>query len=201
MYSHVSEVNWICKRKSKTLRQRDKKGEAWKEKERRRKNTGSLNEYVEKRPGIGTDTPHHTTVETLTSPLSLFPPCHHSFSPSLFPSFHLLCHCTWPLHFLSLHFLSFTPFSPSLIISLHHLLPPPLPLRLSLQLNSSFSSVCLPQSVSFLNLTASPSLLSKLLTALSPPLFPSDFSFYAIKSNLYISLVHPIVSISLASKC
>lgn len=134
MYTHASEVNWICKRKSKKLRQRVTKGEAWKEdreKEKKKKNTGSLN--VEKRPGIRTDTPHHTTVKTLTSLPSLFPPAI-TLSPSYFPSFHLLCLCTWPLHFLSLHFLSFTPLFPSLIISLPSLFapsyPPPLPLRL-----------------------------------------------------------------------
>lgn len=80
-----------------------KRREDWQNRKR------SLNEYMEKRPGIRTDTPHHTTVETLTSGLSLPPPL-----PSLFHYFHLLCHCTWPLHFLSLHFLSFTPFIPRL---------------------------------------------------------------------------------------
>lgn len=53
---------------------------------------------------------HHTVFETLTSLLCFFPLCHHSFYPSPFVSLHLLCHSTWPLHFLSLRFPSFTSF-------------------------------------------------------------------------------------------
>lgn len=73
------------------------RGEDWEK-------TGSLNECVEKRPGIGTDTPHHTTVETLTSLLSLFSPL-----PSLFLSLPL----SFPPSALPLHLassLSLTPF-------------------------------------------------------------------------------------------
>lgn len=66
---------------------------------------------MEKLPGIETDTPHHTVFETLTSLLCFFLLCHHSFPSSSFLSLHLLCSSTWPLHFLSLHFPSFTSFS------------------------------------------------------------------------------------------
>lgn len=162
LWCTVVPVQWIESARERARNwDKAKKEEAWKEKEEKTGGKGkkrrSLNECVEKRAGIETDTPHHTTVETLTSPLSLFPPCHHSFSPSLFPSLHLLCHCTWPLHVLSLHFLSFTPF----LSFAHHfsffsvctILPSSSSLpSFFLRLNSPLSSLCLPQSVSSLRI-------------------------------------------------
>lgn len=130
-------------------KQREKTGRGEAEGRQENPKTGSLNEFIEKRPGIGTDTPHHTTVETLTSPLCV---SLSAITLSLPPSPSALT-----LHLASS--LSLTPFPPfysfslsSLIISLSSHFgrshPRPLPLSPFLQMNSSFSFVRLPQSVS-----------------------------------------------------
>lgn len=83
-YSRTSQVTELNQQRSKTLRpteereaeqegkkQREKTGRGEAGGRQEKPKTGSLNEFIEKRPGIGTDTPHHTTVETLTSQLSV----------------------------------------------------------------------------------------------------------------------------------
>lgn len=187
MYSDASAVNWICKRKSKKLRQRAKKEDAWKEKEektdrKQKKKTGCLNECVEKRPGIGADTPHHTTVETLTSLLSVFPPAITlSLPPSLLPS---ICSATAPGFFTFSHSISsLLLLFPLLSSFLFLLCSCHLTLLLSplfSQLNSSFSSVCLPQSIwQRLHLHYWRFWHGCLL-----PLCPCDFFVYGIKDHL-----------------
>lgn len=136
-------------------KQREKTGRGEAEGRQEKPKTGSLNEFIEKRPGIGTDTPHHTTVETLTSPL-----CVSLSAITLSPSLSSFSPSALTLHLASS--LSLTPFPPfysfslsSLIISLSsHFArshPRPLPLSPFLQMNSSFSFVRLPQSVSSLD--------------------------------------------------
>lgn len=115
-------------------KQREKTGRGEAEGRQEKPKTGSLNEFIEKRPGIGTDTPHHTTVETLTSPLCVSLSAITLSLPPSPPSLHLLWRCTWPLHFLSLHFLPFTPFLSPLSSFLFLLTLPDLTLVLFLSL-------------------------------------------------------------------
>lgn len=126
--------------------------------------------------------PHRTTGETLTSSLSLSPP--------LPPSLRLLCGCTWPLHVpsfpllhaafssrrFSLGSVRAASSSSSSSASSSSSLP-------FLPLNSSFSAVCLPQSVSSLLLSSASSSLS--------------FSFFAscrISKSFYSCYSHHLIS-------
>lgn len=82
---------------------RGKKGLKRNKERRLGKNTGSLKENVRKASWRwGRHAPSHNSRDINFSTLSLLAP------PSLFPSSHLLRRCTWPLHFLSPHFLPFT---------------------------------------------------------------------------------------------
>lgn len=166
--------------------------------------TGSLNEFIEKRPGIGTDTPHHTTVETLTSPLSVFLSAITLSLPPSPPSLHLLRRCTWPLHFLSLHFLPFTPFLSPLSSFLFLLTLPDLTLVLFLSLLFCRWIVLFLLCV-FLNLSLLPWQRLRLcywslLHLRFLPLLPFDFSFNGFKDNAGICFVQSIISISHPSK-
>lgn len=144
---------------------RERKSKKWRQKEERNGRKGIKREDWEKYRVSKRDCkksilaleqtrPIKQTVETLTPPLSRFSPRHHSFFPPICsaaaPGLSTFSH---PISSLSL-FLSL------IIIPLFfylHAPPSPFLFVVSFHLNSSFSSVCLPQSVSFISLNFSSS--------------------------------------------
>lgn len=175
-YSKEIARNWDEEGRKGTLEK--EKREDWQNRKR------SLNEYMEKRPGIRTDTPHHTTVETLTSELSLSPP---AITLSFLPS-------ALPLHLASS--LSLTPFP------LFHSFYPPSPISSLFPLCLHHFALLLFLSVFFCNWIV----LSLLCVFLNQslfsiwcclslyrwffwqphlhPFFPSDLLFHTIKGDL-----------------